>query len=101
MLIIIIEHCGFGGPLVESTHGDLKFTAPLTAITAAVVGVIANLAVFFGYPVLWPSGFSGGPDFAAAFIALGAAVALFRFKANVIHVIAACAGLGLAARLLA
>jgi chromate transporter len=90
-----------GGPLVESTHGDLKFTAPLTAITAAVVGVIANLAVFFGYPVLWPTGFSGGPDFVAAVIALGAAVALFRFKANVIHVIAACAGLGLAVRFLA
>jgi len=90
-----------GGPLVESTHGDLKFTAPLTAITAAVVGVIANLAVFFGYPVLWPTGFSGGPDFVAAVIAIGAAVALFRFKANVIHVIAACAGLGLAVRFLA
>jgi len=90
-----------GGPLVESTHGDLKFTAPLTAITAAVVGVIANLAVFFGYPVLWPTGFSGGPDFVAAVIALGAAVALFRFKANVIHVIAVCAGLGLAVRFLA
>ena len=90
-----------GGPLVESTHGDLKFTAPLTAITAAVVGVIANLAVFFGYPVLWPTGFSGSLDFVAAVIALGAAVALFRFKANVILVIAACAGLGLAARLLA
>jgi chromate transporter len=89
-----------GGPLVESTHGDLKFTAPLTAITAAVVGVIANLAVFFGYPVLWPTGFSGGPDLVAAVIALGAAIALFRFKANVIHVIAACAGLGLAARFL-
>jgi chromate transporter len=36
-----------GGPLVESTHGQLRFTAPLTAITAAVVGVIASLAVFF------------------------------------------------------
>ena len=33
-----------GGPLVETTHGDLKFTAPLTGITAAVVGVIVNLA---------------------------------------------------------
>lgn len=40
-----------GGPLVESTHNDLKFTAPLTAITAAVVGVILNLALFFGYHV--------------------------------------------------
>jgi len=38
-----------GGPVVESTHGQLKFTAPLTAITAAVVGVIVNLALFFGY----------------------------------------------------
>jgi chromate transporter len=90
-----------GGPLIESTQGDLKFTAPLTAITAAVVGVIVNLAVFFGYPVLWPAGFSGGPDLVAAVIALGAAVALFRFNANVIHVIAACASLGLAARFLA
>ena len=36
-----------GGPLVESTHGRLGFTAPLTAITAAVVGVIVNLALFF------------------------------------------------------
>ena len=42
-----------GGPLVESTHGNLKFTAPLTAITAAVVGVILDLALFFGYHVLW------------------------------------------------
>lgn len=39
-------------PLVESTHNDLKFTAPLTAITASVVGVILNLALFFGYHVL-------------------------------------------------
>jgi chromate transporter len=36
-----------GGPFVESTHGQLRFTAPLTAITAAVVGVILNLALFF------------------------------------------------------
>ncbi|MGH8458901.1 MAG: chromate efflux transporter, partial [Nevskiales bacterium] len=43
-----------GGPLVEATHGDLKFTAPLTAITAAVVGVILNLALFFAWHVFWP-----------------------------------------------
>nr|SPS05631.1 putative Chromate transporter, chromate ion transporter (CHR) family [Candidatus Nitrotoga fabula] len=84
-----------GGPLVESTHNELKFTAPLTAITAAVVGVILNLALFFGYHVLWPKGFNGGFDWVSALIALGAAVALFRFKRNVIHVIAACAGIGL------
>ncbi|MEO7761462.1 MAG: chromate efflux transporter, partial [Casimicrobiaceae bacterium] len=46
-----------GGPMIEATHGDLSFTAPLTAITGAVVGVIVNLAVFFGYHVLWPAGF--------------------------------------------
>ena len=48
-----------GGPFIESTHGKLGFTAPLTGITAAVVGVIVNLAVFFGYHVLWPAGLSG------------------------------------------
>lgn len=84
-----------GGPLVESTHNDLKFTAPLTAITAAVVGVILNLALFFGYHVLWPKGFSGSFDWVSALIAIGATVALFKFKRNVIHVIAACAVIGL------
>jgi chromate transporter len=84
-----------GGPMVESTHGDIKFTAPLTAITAAVVGVILNLALFFGYHVLWPEGFTGAFDWVSALIALSAAVALFRFKQNVIHVIAACAVGGL------
>ena len=48
-----------GGPLIESTHGDLRFTAPLTGITAAVVGVIVNLALFFAWHVLWPRGFGG------------------------------------------
>ncbi|WP_024302363.1 chromate efflux transporter [Pseudogulbenkiania sp. MAI-1] len=84
-----------GGPLVESTHDDIKFTAPLTAITAAVVGVILNLALFFGYHVLWPTGFSGSFDWPSALIALGAVIALFRFKRNVIQVIAACAVIGL------
>ncbi|MEO0004201.1 MAG: hypothetical protein RLZZ22_1893 [Pseudomonadota bacterium] len=84
-----------GGPLVESTHDDLRLTAPLTAITAAVVGVILNLALFFGYHVLWPQGFSGGFDPVSALIALGAAIALFRFKRHVIPVIAACAVTGL------
>ncbi len=83
-----------GGPLVESTHNDLKFTAPLTAITAAVVGVILNLAMFFGYHVLWPQGFGGAFDVTSAVIALVAAVALFKYKRNVIHVIGVCGLLG-------
>lgn len=89
-----------GGPLVESTHNELKFTAPLTAITAAVVGVILNLALFFGYHVLWPQGFSGSFDWPSALIALGAAVALFQFKRGVIQVLLGCALVGLAVHLL-
>ncbi|MBI5918006.1 MAG: chromate efflux transporter [Nitrosomonadales bacterium] len=89
-----------GGPLVESTHGDLKFTAPLTAITAAVVGVIFNLALFFGYHVLWPQGFAATFDWPSALIALSAAVALFRYKRSVIQVIAASAVLGLILKIL-
>ncbi|HBI83028.1 MAG TPA: chromate transporter, partial [Alcaligenaceae bacterium] len=87
-----------GGPLVETTHNNLKFTAPLTAITAAVVGVILNLALFFGYHVLWPNGLQGGFDPVAALIATAAGIALLRYKINVIHVIAACALLGLLIR---
>lgn len=89
-----------GGPLVESTHNELKFTAPLTAITAAVVGVILNLALFFGYHVLWPQGFEGTFDWPSALIALAAAVALFRFKRGVIQVLMACALAGLVVHLL-
>jgi chromate transporter len=84
-----------GGPLVESTHGNLNFTAPLTAITAAVVGVIANLALFFGYHVLWPQGLAGHFDAPSALLALAAALALLKFKRGVIEVIAACALIGL------
>jgi chromate transporter len=88
-----------GGPLVESTHGQLKFTAPLMGITAAVVGVIVNLAVFFAYHVLWPAGVGGRFDAASAIIGVAAAIALFRYKVGVIPVILACAGAGLAAAL--
>jgi chromate transporter len=83
-----------GGPLVESTHNDLKFTAPLTAITAAVVGVIASLALFFAYHVFWPTGFSGAVDWLSVAIAFAAVLALLRFKVNVVHVILACGALG-------
>ncbi|AYG45544.1 chromate efflux transporter [Pseudomonas sp. Leaf58] len=89
-----------GGPLVESTHNELKFTAPLSGITAAVVGVILNLALFFGYHVLWPAGFDGPFDWPSAVIALAAAVALFRYKRGVIQVLLACALAGLASHLL-
>ena len=89
-----------GAPFIETTHGDLRFTAPLTGITAAVVGVILNLALFFAYHVLSPEGRSGPFDWPSAVIGVAAFAALFRFRAGIIPVIAACAALGLAARLL-
>jgi len=84
-----------GGPLIEATHGNLKFTAPLTGITAAVVGVILNLALFFAYHVLWPQGFAGTFEWFSALIGIAAFIALFRFKADIMKVIGACAAVGL------
>jgi chromate transporter len=85
-----------GGPLVEATRGDIKFTAPLTGITAAVVGVILNLATFFAYHVLWPQGFAATFEWISALIGAAAFVALFKYKVGIVPVIAACAVLGLA-----
>jgi chromate transporter len=84
-----------GGPLVESTHRNITFTAPLTAITAAVVGVVLNLALFFAYHLLWPEGWGQVFELRSALIALGAAVALFYFKRSVMQVIGICALVGL------
>lgn len=86
-----------GGPVVESTHGKLGFTAPLSAITAAVVGVVLNLAMFFAYHVLWPQGFGGRFDGVSAVIAAAAAVALLRFRIGVIPLLGACAAVGMIA----
>jgi chromate transporter len=85
-----------GGPFIESTHGNLKFTAPLTGITAAVVGVVVNLAVFFAYHALWPAGLSGHFEWPAALIGLAAALALFRFKVGVVPVVLVSGLCGLA-----
>ena len=94
-----------GGPAVEATRGDLKFTAPLTGITAAVVGVILNLAVFFAYHVLWPQGFAQPLSLDTVFVGFQglsmvigvlAFIALWRFKLGVISVIGACGAAGLA-----
>jgi len=89
-----------GGPLIESTHDDLRFTAPLTGITAAVVGIIVNLALFFAWHVLWPAGSGGRFDAVAAAIGVLAAVLLFRYKVGVLPVLGVSALLGLAWRML-
>jgi chromate transporter len=90
-----------GGPMVEATRGELKFTAPLTAITAAVVGVILNLAVFFAWHTFWPQAteaapFAGSFEWVPVLIALAAVVALWKYKADIMKVIGVCAALGLA-----
>ncbi len=84
-----------GGPLVESTQGSLRFAAPLAGITAAVVGVIAHLGLFFAWKVFWPAGFGGAFDPWAALITGLALIALFVFRRGLIEVIAAGAALGL------
>lgn len=82
-----------GGPLVESTRDNVRMTAPLTAISAAVVGVIVSLAIFFGRHVFVVA---GQIDHAAIAIGAAACIALFRYKVGTIKLIAACALAGAA-----
>jgi chromate transporter len=94
-----------GGPAIEATRNEIRFTAPLTAITAAVVGVILNLAMFFAWHVLWPAAsadapFSGHFEWLALSISVTAFIALWRFKVGIIPVIASCAAVGLAVQFL-
>jgi len=85
-----------GAPLVEASRDDLRLGAPLTGITAAVVGVIASLAVFFAGPVLWPA---GRLQPAALLVVVLALWVQLRWRWSVMQVIggAAACGLGLAA----
>jgi chromate transporter len=81
-----------GGPLVESTRDNVRMTAPLTAISAAVVGVIVSLALFFGQHVFLAN---GRWDLASVAISAAACVALFRYQVGTIKLIFACAAAGL------
>ncbi len=90
-----------GGPIIEATRGELKFTAPLTAITAAVVGVILNLAVFFAWHTFWPkatavTAFSGPIDVISVILTVACFIALWKYKADIMKVIGVCALFGLA-----
>ena len=90
-----------GGPLVESTHQRPHLTEPLTGITAAIVGVILNLAMFFAWHVLFPAGPDGRFEWPLALIGCASLIALFRFRLGIIPTIAACGVAGLMVRLLA
>ena len=96
-----------GGPYVEALRGNARLSAALTAITAAVVGVILNLAVWFALHTLFGQTrplWSGGPDWPVlatinwpgAVLAAGAMVAMLRFKVGMLPTLAACALAGLA-----
>jgi chromate transporter len=93
-----------GAPLVESTHGNVRLAATLTGITAAVVGVVLNLAAFFAWHVLWPHASARGPfagpfDWFALIVTVAALATLYRFRAGMIPVILGCGAAGLAYRL--
>lgn len=89
-----------GGPLVEASRNQLRLTAPLTGITAAVVGVILNLALFFGEHVLFPNGWAKGAllglDVASLVWGCLCVVLLYRMQWSILRVIglSAAAGFG-------
>ena len=83
-----------GAPLIESTRKNIKFAAPLTAITSAVVGVILNLALFFAYHVFWNEKASA-ISYASILITLISLIALIRFKVNTLYVIFASCIVGI------
>ena len=83
-----------GAPLIESTRKNIKFAAPLTAITSAVVGVILNLALFFAYHVFWNEQAST-ISYISILIALISLIALIRFKVNTLYVIFASCIVGI------
>jgi len=89
-----------GAPYVESLRGIRSLTAALSGITAAVVGVILNLAVLFGLAVLLPGGWRNGPDWFALVLTAAAFAALWLFELDAIWVVLAGGAVGLAWTLL-
>ena len=81
-----------GAPYVQGLHERPALASTLTAITAAVVGVILNLAIWFAWHALRPG--EGVFDYFVAAVAAGAWLAMERFKIGVIPVLGACALLG-------
>ena len=84
-----------GAPLVEATQNNLKLSAPLTAITAAVVGVIVSLALFFAQHVFLPTATFHAIDYYAVLLAVLALWLLVKWNLSVIKLVLACAALGL------
>ena len=84
-----------GAPYIEKLRGNSTLTGALSGVTAAVVGVILNLALVFGAAVIFPNGSGTNVNWFAAAMSLAAFVALFRFKIDVLWVILAGGLIGL------
>ena len=89
-----------GAPYIEVLRGNRSLTGALSGITAAVVGVILNLALVFGAAVIWPHGLASGTNWFAILLSLAAFIALYRFKADVLWVVIAGGLVGLVRMLL-
>ena len=76
-----------GAPLVEATRHEIKLTAPLSAITAAVVGVILNLAVFFAWHVFWPKGWDAQVDWLGVLMSVVIFIGLWHYRWGIIPVV--------------
>jgi chromate transporter len=98
-----------GAPFIERLRGNKALSSALTAITAAVVGVILNLALWFAIhtlfgqvrPLATPTGslevpVPGSINIPATLLSIGALIAVFRFKIGVLPVLGACAAIGAA-----
>jgi chromate transporter len=84
-----------GAPYVEKVRGNLSLAGALAGVTAAVVGVILNLALVFGAAVVWPRGLTAAPEWFALALGAAAFVALYRLKVDVLWVVLAGGLLGL------
>jgi chromate transporter len=89
-----------GAPYIEVLRGNKNLTGALTGVTAAVVGVILNLALVFGAAVIWPGGFSGNVNWFAAVMSALSFVALYKLKFDVLWVVLAGGVVGLGRTLL-
>ncbi len=76
-----------GAPYIEVLRGNKNLTGALSGVTAAIVGVVLNLALVFGAAVIFPKGFAGNVEWFAAVLSVAAFVALYKFKADVLWVV--------------
>jgi chromate transporter len=83
-----------GAPHVERLTHDARIASALAAITAAVVGIIATLALLLAEVVLWPQGWTGGFNWSALAIATATWFALERRRWPLPPVLAAAAAAG-------